>query len=80
MQWRLNDSTRSWVEQTLRETAALQARIAALEAAGDRLAEGYARHDDDCPYPSLASVTDDDCLCGLNAARTAWFRAREDQP
>ena len=40
MQWRLNESTRAYVEETMRETAALQARLTALEAAA-RVALGH---------------------------------------
>ena len=63
------------------ERDAAEARVRELIAAGDRLAEGYAAHDDDCPYPYKSVVTDDDCTCGLNAARDAWERAKEkEQP
>ena len=56
-------------------------RIAAMIAAGDRLAEGHTAHDDDCPFPYAIVGTDDDCTCGLNAARDAWERAKEkEQP
>jgi hypothetical protein len=50
---------------------ALQERVAALEAAGDRL-EDLLRHNEFCGIGMAADV----CDCGLSSALSAWREAR----
>lgn len=51
-------------------------RIAAMIAAGDRLADDYADHQPDCPYQYASVVADEDCTCGFLLAVAAWERAK----
>lgn len=72
MQWRLNESTRAYVEETMRETAALQARLAALEAAARAVAWFFLQREADGTTSCLSchGINDhiNDCPVGALAA------------